>query len=97
MKRPLYAIVHNAPPPCISTPAYNLLIDIGDWYLFEEGCDFRIYGCSKPPHIFPHYVTDMMLLLEIAYQNLIDGASHTFNINRKSARDASKGRALLSR
>lgn len=59
-------------------------MDVGDWYLFDEGCYLRIYGCSRPPHIFPHYVTDKMVLLEIAYQNLIDGASHTLSVNKKS-------------
>lgn len=61
-----------------------MLMDVGDWYLFDEGCYLRIYGCSRPPHIFPHYVTDKMVLLEIAYQNLIDGASHTLSVNKKS-------------
>lgn len=73
----------TTPTPSLLQVAYNLPMEIDDWYLTTEFSYLRIYGHLKTPHNFPLYITDKMIFLQISYQTYINGVAHTFSFNRK--------------
>jgi len=44
---------------------------IMDWYVLEHRTYIKIYGSTKPPHFFPRFVLDKLVLQEVAYHTLV--------------------------
>jgi hypothetical protein len=55
----------------------RLLRSIGNWYLQEDCTYLRIYGVTIPPHLFPKYVSNRLILGEISYQTILQGFNAT--------------------
>ena len=43
----------------------------------------KISGSTKPPHWFPHFVPDTLLLQEISYQTFVNGVATSLHRNKK--------------
>jgi hypothetical protein len=57
---------------------------IGDWYLMDHGTYIRIFGAMKPPHLLPHFIPDKLVIQEVAYQTIINGAGGIFYTSKKA-------------
>lgn len=70
---PLYHILTDRLAYYMSEEARVIVGSIRDGYVTKDHTYIRIYGATKAPHILPRYVTDHVILLEIAYQTLVHG------------------------
>ena len=64
-----YEIIHDSPTPRIFPKQKELLqfseTDcVGDWYLFEDHTEIRVYGCAFPPYKLPKFVPMRIFSLE---------------------------------
>jgi hypothetical protein len=46
---------------------------IGDWYLMDHGTYMRIYGAVKPPHLLCRFISNKLVLQEVAYHTIMHG------------------------
>lgn len=64
-------IIHSIYPLCTSIQEKETIQPIGDWYITLKGIFFRIYGATKPPHLFPKFVPNILDLMEIIYHTYV--------------------------
>jgi hypothetical protein len=70
-----YQIIHNEIPPRIFPECKKLLqlsLDkrVGDWYIFENYTEIRIYGSELRPFLLPIFLTPRIFALEYIRQRL---------------------------
>ena len=58
--------------------------NICDWYRTKEHNYLQIYCGYEPPNIFPLYVIENIVLLEIAYQDYVNRVGSILENNKKS-------------
>jgi len=66
---PTSTLLIGAPPPRISCDMKKILqlskqYRIGDWYLYQNHTEIRLYGCELCPFKFPRYVPMRLFSLE---------------------------------
>jgi len=44
---------------------------VGDWYLYQNHTEIRVYGCEFPPYKLPKYVRMILFSLEY-YRKMIN-------------------------
>ena len=57
--------------------------DYRDWYMTPNGVCIKIVERKKPPHWFPYFVPDTLLLQEMAYQTYVNGVATSLHQNKK--------------
>ena len=70
-----YTIIHNNPLPRIFPEQRNWLQfseeeSIGDWYLFDDYTEIRVYGAEVSPYRLPVFPAMQIYALEYLRQNL---------------------------
>lgn len=68
----LYQVLFGEEAPCLSLEGHKLVREYGDWYMATDGVYIIISGSTKPPHWFPHFVPNTLLLQEISYQTYLN-------------------------
>ena len=79
----LYQVFFGEEAPCLSPEGQKIVKEYGDWYMTPYGVYIRISSSTKPPHWFPHFIPDTMLLQEIAYQTYMNGVVASLCRNKK--------------
>jgi len=79
----------GAPPPRISGDMRKILqlskqYRIGDWYLYQNHTEIRIYGCELCPFKLPRYVPMRIFSLEYFRQLIYLDLTHFCNVKRKA-------------
>jgi len=64
---PLYKIIFEEYPPCMSQGAMEAITKITDWYFWEVGTFFRVFSEENPLHILPRYATDILMMKKLSY------------------------------
>jgi hypothetical protein len=59
--------------PILSEEAMTLLRNNENWYLKQDHTYLRIYGVTTPANLLPKYVSNIVVLGEIAYQTILQG------------------------
>jgi len=67
----------------MSDDAHNMVAEIGDWYDMVNNTYIRIYGATESLHIIPKFVTDYIVLAEIAYQTYGHGVGEVLERKKK--------------
>jgi hypothetical protein len=70
---PLYEFIFFTSPPCMTDKDISFIRRIRDFYLMEHVTYIRIYDTMKPPQLLPRFVSDKLVLQEVAYQTIIHG------------------------
>ena len=68
----------------MSKTTFYLMENICDWYHIEECNYLWIYCGYEPPNIFPVYVIENIVLLNIAYQHYVNRVGSILENNKKS-------------
>ena len=63
---------------------FYVMENICDWYHTKEHNYLRIYCRYEPPNIFPLYVIENIVLLEIAYQDYVNKVGSILENSNKS-------------
>ena len=61
----------------------KIVQNYGYWYMTFDGVYIRMSGSTKTPHWFPHFVSDTLLLQEIAYQTYVHGIFASLHKSKK--------------
>ena len=48
-----------------------------------DGVYIKISGSTNPPHWFPHFVPDTLLIQDISYQTYVNGVATSLHRNKK--------------
>ena len=59
---PIYAMIFQKDPPCMSQVAMEALLNITDWYASIEGTFIRMYNTEKSLHVLPRFSTDKLVM-----------------------------------
>ena len=68
----------------MSKTTFYLMENICDWYHIKEHNYLQIYCGYEHPNIFPLYVIENIVLLEIAYQDYVNKVGSILENNKKS-------------
>lgn len=68
---PLLSTLTCERTPCMSECARQVVSKVSDWHAYSCGVYLHIYGATKPPHLFPHYLLDKLVLLKITYHTYV--------------------------
>jgi len=63
---PVYKMVFEEDPPCMSTLIMEALIDIVDWYSSLS----NTFSAHEPPHVLLKFSLDVLVMQEVAYHIL---------------------------
>jgi len=97
----IYLFVHPAatmllgsPPPRNSADIRRVLqlskqYKLGDWYLYQNHTEIRIYGCELPPYKIPKYLPMRLFALEY-YRQMINSDDVHFVRTKKKAQMRTK-------
>ena len=55
---------------------------IGDWFLYVEYTEIRLYGFTRYPFLFPTFLTDIIFFLEFPRQRIHTEKEHFINIKK---------------
>lgn len=70
---PLLSFLTCEPTPYIKQNDMDVISKICDCYSSSSRVYLPIYGATKAPHRLPHYVLDMIVLLEITFKTYVGG------------------------
>lgn len=59
---PLYKLIFEEDPPCMSRGEMEVITDIIDWYAAPGGTFLRVFSGEKPLHVLPRYATDKLII-----------------------------------
>lgn len=59
---PVYKMIFEQDPPCMSKAAMDALIDIADWYASLSGTFIQMYSVEKPSHVPPKFSLDKLVM-----------------------------------
>jgi hypothetical protein len=68
----LYEFIFYKPTPCMADKELIVIRRIGYRYLKDQETYIGIYGATKARHFLPTFVPNMLVLQELAYQNIIN-------------------------
>ena len=57
---------------------------VGDWYLYNNHTEIRIYGCELCPFKLPKYVLMRIFALEYFRQMINSDLFHSYNAKKKA-------------
>ena len=55
----------------------------GDWYLYQNYTEIRVYGCELPPYKLPNYLLVIIFALEYLRQRLNANEVHFVSEKKK--------------
>jgi hypothetical protein len=66
---PMVCILKRNIEPRINEEIHRILhlsdlAKLGDWYLYQNHIEIRVYGCELPPYRFPKYLPVRIFALE---------------------------------
>ena len=64
---PIYKMIFEQVPPCMSKAKMEALIDIANWYASPLGTFIWMYSAMKPPHVLPKFSMDKLIMQEVSY------------------------------
>jgi len=79
----------GAPPPRITGDMRKILqlsknYIIGDWYLYQNHIEIRMYACELCPFKLPKYVPMRLFALEYFRQMIHADLTHFCNVKKKA-------------
>ena len=80
---PIYQILFGEESPCLSPKGQEIVQAYGDLYMTFDGFYIRMSGSTKDPHWLPHFVTNTLLLQEIAYQTYVNHVVSSLHKEKK--------------
>lgn len=78
----IFHMIYEIDPPYMTNQVKESMQDIVDWFTTPEGTYIRCFGCRVSPHFMPQYVTNKVVLQEVAYQ-LDKGFSRVLHRRKK--------------
>jgi len=86
---PSSTLLIGAPPPRLFGDINNSLqlsenYRIGDWYLYQNHTEIKIYGCELCPYKLPKYVPIRLFSLEYLRQLINVDLTHFCNVKKKA-------------
>ena len=86
---PVTTMLLGSPPPRISANVRRVLhlskqYRVGDWYLYQNHTEIRIYGCELAPYKLPKYLPMRLFALEYYKQMFISNEVHFFKSKKKA-------------
>ena len=86
---PASTLLIGAPPPRLSGDIKKILqlsknYRIGDWCLYQNHTEIRIYGCELCPYKLPKYVSMRLFALEYFRQLINADLTHFCNVKKKA-------------
>jgi len=86
---PASTLLIGAPPPRITGDMNKILqlskqYRIGDWYLYQNHTEIKMYGCEIFPFKLPRYVTMRLFALEYFRQIIYEDLTHFCNVKKKA-------------
>ena len=79
-----YTEIHDNPTPSMSKTTFYVTENICDWYHTKKHNYLWIYCGYEPPNIFPLYVIENIVPLEITYQDYVNRVGSILENNKKS-------------
>jgi len=67
---PVYKMIFEQDPPCMSMAAMKALIDIANWYALLSDTFKWMYSAENPPHVLLKFALDILIMQEVAYHIL---------------------------
>lgn len=64
---PIYKMIFEQDPPCMSKETIEALIDIIDLYASPFDSFIRIYSTKNPMHVLSKFSLDILVMQEVAY------------------------------
>jgi len=80
---PIHIALYGFPPPQISERIIGNLGKITYWYIEENFCYIRVFGCSVPPHALLNFLPDQLVCREVAYQTVTVGINKELKETQK--------------
>lgn len=77
---PIYKMIFEQDPPCMSKETMEARIDIADWYASSSGTFIWMYNMDKPLYVLPIFSLDKLAMHEVSYHIL---AGLTTRLHRK--------------
>ena len=79
----------GSPPPRISADINRVLqlskqYKVGDWYLYHNHTEIRIYGCDLPPYKLPRYLPMRLFALEYCRKMINSNEIHFVKTKKKA-------------
>lgn len=86
---PVTTMLLGSPPPKISAdirrfPQLSKQYKVGDWYLYQNHTEIRIYGCELPPYKFPKYLPMRLFALEYYRKMINSNEVHLVKTKKKA-------------
>ena len=86
---PMSTMLLGSPPPRMSADIRRVLqfskqYRSGDWYLYQNHTEIRIYGCELAPYKLPGYLLMRLFALEYYRQMINSNEVHFVKANKKS-------------
>lgn len=67
---PLYMMIFEQDPPCMSEVTMEVLLNIADWYTSPDGTFIRMQNTEKDLHLFSKFSIDKLVMQEVSYHFL---------------------------
>jgi hypothetical protein len=64
---PVHITIYGHPPLDILERIMGNLGNLVDWFIKENFCYIRVFGCSVPPHALPYFLPERMVCREVVY------------------------------
>ena len=82
-----YKVLNGVPPPCFLPKAQECLqlinaCKFGDWFVYEDYSEIRLYGAGVEPYILPNFVPMRLFALEFIRQSLNVDQVHFVPMNK---------------
>jgi hypothetical protein len=55
----------------------------GDWYMYQDPTEIKVYGCEMPPYKLPRYLPVRIFALEYIRQIINSEDIHCVSFNKK--------------
>ena len=79
----IYQILFGEETPCLSPEGQRIVKEYGDWYMTQNRVYIRIASSTKAPHWLHHFVSNTLLLQEIANQTYVNCVVISLHRNKK--------------
>lgn len=64
---PMYKMIFEQDPPCMSKEEMEPPIWIVDWYASPSDTFIRMFSTKKPMHVLPNFALDTLFMQEVTY------------------------------
>ena len=85
---PMVSMLSGMPEPQINDEVQRILhlsynVKTGDWYLYHNHSEIRVYGCEMAPYKLPRYISVRIFALEYIRQIMNSDDIHFISLKRK--------------